>query len=248
MKLVLLGTNGWFDSGEGNTICLLLRAPDFNLILDAGNGIAKLPGYIEGEEKPAFLFLSHFHLDHIEGLHTLGLNGFPSGLRVLSGRGGEEKIRAILRQPYSCDIESLPFRTSFTDLFRTEASLPFEYDTLPLRHSSECFGLRVSARGKTFAYIPDTGDCPNARSLAQGADILVTECAYGPGETNEGWPHLNPEAGADMALKAGAKRHVLVHFDAKRYPDRQSRLDAEKAARKIFPNSVAGFDGAEFEF
>jgi ribonuclease BN (tRNA processing enzyme) len=247
VKVILLGTNGWYDSTAGNTISILVRAGDFDLVLDAGNGFSKLARYADGCDRPAFVFLSHFHLDHIAGLHTLGLNAFTKGLTLMSGRGGEKALRDILRQPYSADLSAYPFRTDFVELDGGKAALPFSYESLPLRHSSECFGLRMEAEGRTLAYIPDTGDCPNAHTLAAGADLLLAECTFLSGEEDEGWPHLNPEAAARIARDSGAKKLVLVHFEARRYRDRGSRLEAEKAAREIFPDSRAGFDGDEFE-
>ena len=46
------------------------RRKSYDIIFDAGNGIAKADRYIS-QEKPVLLFLSHFHIDHIAGLHTL---------------------------------------------------------------------------------------------------------------------------------------------------------------------------------
>ena len=70
MKIIFLGTNGWYDTSLGNTICTLIKTQDFHIILDAGNGLYKIDRHII-DEKPVFLFLSHFHLDHIIGLHIL---------------------------------------------------------------------------------------------------------------------------------------------------------------------------------
>jgi len=37
-----LGTNGWYDTDTGNTICILIDTEEYGIILDAGNGIYKL--------------------------------------------------------------------------------------------------------------------------------------------------------------------------------------------------------------
>ncbi len=71
MKITFLGTNGWYDTSTGNTICILVETDKYNIVLDAGNGLYKIDRYISSE-KPVYLFLSHFHLDHIIGLHILG--------------------------------------------------------------------------------------------------------------------------------------------------------------------------------
>ena len=70
MKVTFLGTNGWFDTATGNTPSILVQSEKFDIILDAGNGIARADRYIT-QDKPVFLFLSHFHIDHIAGLHIL---------------------------------------------------------------------------------------------------------------------------------------------------------------------------------
>lgn len=266
IEIVILGSNGWFDSKTGNTICLLVKTPRCNIVLDAGNGFAKLPAYLGASSKPVYLFLSHFHLDHVVGLHSLALNAFPGGLTILSGRGGQGALAELLRPPYAGFLDHLPFKTRFIELYRPEegdgaklesssrfiddkglaVDLPFRAQALPLVHSSECFGIRLEIDGRVISYVADTGDCENARSLARGADILFTECAYRPGEENPGWPHLNPETAADIALNAGAKRLVLVHFDAHRYPDFPIRRRAETTARRVFKPSRAGRDGDSF--
>ena len=70
MKITFLGTNGWYATQTGNTICTLIETEKYNLVLDAGNGIYKLEKYLDFK-KPVFLFISHLHIDHIEGLHIL---------------------------------------------------------------------------------------------------------------------------------------------------------------------------------
>lgn len=46
IKIYFLGTNGWYDSNTGSTICTLIEHKDFYFILDAGNGFNKIDRYI----------------------------------------------------------------------------------------------------------------------------------------------------------------------------------------------------------
>jgi ribonuclease BN (tRNA processing enzyme) len=46
MKVTFLGTNGWFDTPTGNTVSVLVQTQEYDLIFDAGNGIAKADRYI----------------------------------------------------------------------------------------------------------------------------------------------------------------------------------------------------------
>ncbi len=40
--VIFLGTNGWYDTNIGNTICILVETKKEYLILDAGNGFYKI--------------------------------------------------------------------------------------------------------------------------------------------------------------------------------------------------------------
>ena len=71
MKIYFLGTMGWFDTKLGNTLCVLVDTGKEYIIFDAGTGFSKIDNYIK-DKRPIYLFLSHFHLDHIIGLHAFG--------------------------------------------------------------------------------------------------------------------------------------------------------------------------------
>ena len=117
-----------------------------------------------------------------------------------------------------------------------------------MQHSVPTIGFRISIENKIIAYCPDTGYCDNAVTLAKGAELLIAECAFRPGEESEHWPHLNPETAAKIALEAQAKQLALIHFDAYRYPTMESRQKAQEAAQAIFPNTVAATDEQIIEF
>jgi ribonuclease BN (tRNA processing enzyme) len=68
------------------------------------------------------------------------------------------------------------------------------------------------------------------------------ECSFKPGQTDSGWPHLNPESAALAAKKSKAGKLALIHFDASRYLTIKEHLEAEKVAQKIFPNTIATQD------
>ncbi len=103
--------------------------------------------------------------------------------------------------------------------------------------------LKDTYQAEVIAYCADTGYCANAVALARNADLLIAECAYAPGRSNEAWPHLNPEQAARIACEARAKRLALVHFDARQYPSLSHRDRAGKAAKTLFPCTDVALDG-----
>jgi len=240
-KIIFLGTNGWFDTSTGNTICILINTSSYTIILDAGNGIAKLDKYVDFN-KPAYLFLSHFHLDHIVGLHTICKYAFSRGLWICGQEGIASILGKILDAPFTIPTKDLPFDTQFVELPSQKNQLPFSVVSLPLLHASLTMGYRFEIDDKIITFCGDTGYCDNAVKLAEGADLLITECALQPGQENINWPHLNPETAARIAKESRAKRLSLVHFDAEMYKTIEERKNAQDVAQKIFPDTVATVD------
>lgn len=244
MKIIFLGTNGWYDTETGNTICTLIQTEQYAIILDAGNGLHRAERYLDGA-KPTFLFLSHFHVDHIEGLHILAKFRFEKGLVLCGPTGCRHILGTFLNQPFTVPLAELPYPTRIMEIPEEATSLPFPLEALPLRHSSLTLGYRFAIDGRIIAYCPDTGYCENAVTLGRSADLLITECAYKQGRYCEEWPHLNPETAARIACEAGAKRLALTHFDAGIYQSLPERKESEAVAAGIFPATTAGRDGLE---
>ena len=247
MKVIFLGTNGWYDTKTGNTICTLIQTERFDILLDAGNGIHRAAALVEGA-KPVFLFLSHFHIDHIEGLHILAKFRFREGLTLCAPTGGREILGTFLNAPFTIPLAALPYPARILEMPEETAALPFLVEALPLRHSSLTMGYRFAIDGRIISYCPDTGYCENAVSLARDSDLLITECAYKTGQSCEAWPHLNPETAARIAREAGAQRLALTHFDAGVYTSLPERKESEAVASGIFAETVAATDDLQMVF
>lgn len=246
MKVVFLGTNGWYDTETGNTVCILIEAGEYFIILDAGNGFYKIGEYIT-DEKPIYLFLSHFHLDHIIGFHILNKFNFTQGIRIYGQPGTKSILNTIINEPYTIPLGELPFEVEVHELSEGSHNVPFPVECKVLLHSSKCFGYRFEFQGRVITYCPDTGVCENAVELANKADLLITECSFLPGQHNDRWPHLNPEEAADIARRSGAKKLALVHFDASIYQTLEERKQAQEKARGIFNDTFVAFDNMEVE-
>ena len=244
MKIIFLGTNGWYDTETGNTICTLVQTERYDILLDAGNGIHRAAFHLEGA-KPVFLFLSHFHIDHIEGLHILSKFRFREGLCICGPTGSREILGTFINAPFTTPLAELPYPARILEMPEEAAFLPFPVQVLPLRHTSITLGFRIAVDARIVSYCPDTGFCENAVTLAHSADLLITECAYKEGQSCEAWPHLNPETAARIALEAGAKRLALTHFDAGVYLSLSERKASQAIAAGMFPATTAALDGLE---
>lgn len=246
MQVTFLGTNGWFDTAAGNTVSVLVQTRDYDIIFDAGNGIAKADHYIS-QEKPVYLFLSHFHIDHIVGLHTLVKFRLKQGLKIYTLPGGAALLRTFVGEPFTVPLDKLPYPAHTIELEEGVHKLPFTVECRPLVHPAPCYGYRVEIDGKVIAFCTDTGVCDNAVTLARDADLLITECALKPGEVSVEWPHLNPEDAIGIAKRANAKRLALMHFGAEVYKTVEERKAVEEEFRKLCPGLIAATDGMTTE-
>lgn len=246
MKAIFLGTNGWYDTDTGNTVCTLIETDEYSIILDAGNGIFKLDKYIEGK-KPVYLFISHFHLDHIIGLHILNKFNFRQGLSIYGQAGTKVILNTLINMPFTVPLSALKFKVDIHELSEGVHNIPFLVESRFLLHSSKCMGYRFQFDGKIIAYCPDTGICENTIELARNADLLIAECSFKSGQNNPEWPHLNPEDAAHIAKDANAKKLALLHFDANIYRTLEMRGRAQEIARKIFNNTIASHDNMQLE-
>jgi ribonuclease Z len=102
--------------------------------------------------------------------------------------------------------------------------------------------LGEARRGISFGYITDTRPTDALSDFVHGVDLLVCESMY---DNPEDLPlalvnaHMLAEESAGIARKASAKELVLTHFS----PKVLDTSRAEKAARAVFPNTRAAYDG-----
>jgi ribonuclease BN (tRNA processing enzyme) len=149
MRAVFLGTNGWYNTALANTTCILIRARSQHIILDAGDGLHKIGRFIK-DKKPISLFLSHPHLDHISGLHTLNKFSFPQGVKIYGYQGMKRWLCGIMRPPYSLDLLRLPTPVKLIELKEGRYSLGLTHRAPKPRPVTKrlCNGTRHSWRGK----------------------------------------------------------------------------------------------------
>ncbi|MFW9943254.1 MAG: MBL fold metallo-hydrolase [Candidatus Thorarchaeota archaeon] len=242
MKIIFLGTNGWYATNLGNTTSILISSEQFHIILDAGDGIYKIEQYID-DEKPIILLLSHLHLDHIIGLHIFAKFQLNQDFRIFGYKGTKKRVNQIIKHPFSSPFNEIPLKVQINDLTEGKHNIGFPIMCKFLYHADTCLGYRLELENKILTYCTDTGICTNLFELARDADIFITECSYKPGQEEWGWPHLKPEEAADVAMKSHVKKLILTHFDASSYNTIEHRKNAEERAKALFPETIMAVDG-----
>ncbi|MFA7676568.1 MAG: MBL fold metallo-hydrolase [Candidatus Omnitrophota bacterium] len=245
MKITFLGTNGWYDTKIGNTTCILIETKSEFIVLDAGGGIHKLDKYIRNK-KPIYLFLSHIHLDHIIGLHTLAKFKFSQGIDLYCASGIKKLLTKVITSPYTVSLNRLKTNIRLKELSKS-SKFSFGLEFRKLKHSCTCYGFRFILEDKIISYASDTGVCPNLHYLAAGSDLFITECSAAGSSPNKEWPHLNAREAALVAKKSKVKKMVLMHFNPYIYPTVSSRKAALRQAKGIFKNTFMASDDKAME-
>lgn len=252
MTITFLGTNGWYSSPTGDTPCILIDSQDRYVILDAGNGLYKIDRYIT-TEKPIALFISHFHIDHVSGLHTLAKFDFPQGIDVYVGKGRTKDFETLVNPPFTIgyrpkpeNIARLKTEIRLHELSEQGENIPFPAGAIEQHHAYVDHGYRFELEGKLIAYTGDCGFTEASRKLADQADLLICECSNKKTEIPDVWGHFDPTQAATLAKEADVKQLILTHFGASMYPAPEDRKWAAKEAKEIFPETIAAVDGMEF--
>ncbi len=225
----------------GNTSCVEVElAEGATLILDAGSGIRELGRKLAARRPGRLdLFLTHLHLDHVEGLGffeplwsrgwELHVWGPPSATAHL-----RERVSRYLSPPlFPVSLSEAPSSVSFDDVPREPWRIGGALvEAQPVEHPGPTVGYRIEEAGRVLVYLPDhepyltasLDDEPewiSGWALASGADVLLHDSQYTEDEypSRVGWGHSSVAHAAAFACAADVGRLALFHHDPMRSDD-----------------------------
>jgi phosphoribosyl 1,2-cyclic phosphodiesterase len=220
----------------GNTSCVSVELSDGTLIVfDAGTGIRNLGLELVGNgPREIHLCLTHFHLDHVEGIGffaplfdprtQLHIWGPPSTERSL-----EERIAFYLSPPvFPLALSDIPAQLTFHDVPDEPWQLGrAEVFATEVSHPGTTVGYRLTENGSVFAYLPDhepaigvplealSPDWMSGFPIAVGATALVHDAQYTEDEyeSKVGWGHSSITDAVVFASRATVGHLLLFHHD-----------------------------------
>lgn len=230
----------------GNTPCVEVRpthghADDPIIVLDAGSGIRLLGQSLmqHGESQRAIhLFLSHRHLDHVQGLAHFGpLFGRARAIQICCGDSEHDTVPAFVSSlvappmfPHVDGLSRAIETCEWPDGNRIDVGSLF-LTRYPARHPGEAAVFLVhDAEGPLVAYAPDNElgyaeadpalaawRTSLARSL-RGVPVLIHDATYQADELpqHRGWGHSSSAEAVRFAMECEARTLVLFHH----HPDR----------------------------
>jgi ribonuclease BN (tRNA processing enzyme) len=169
------------------------------------------------------VFISHFHADHFFGLPFLlleyaYLTDRTSPLTIVGPPELEERLKQLValggysglwEKSHAIDVRYVEVEDGTTG---TVNGVNFE--AIEVDHAGpglRCFGFRARREGRTLAYTGDTRYCEQLVQLAEGAEVLVSDCTYASGR---GLPeHMSFEEVRELQARiAPTTQFVLTHL------------------------------------
>ncbi|MEW6087228.1 MAG: MBL fold metallo-hydrolase [bacterium] len=255
----------------GNTSCIEIDTgkKDETVIIDAGSGIKALGqklmdrGFCNGNGT-GYLFLSHYHLDHILGFpffapfFTRGEN--KNRFTIYGPKQKNDSLKEIINHLISAPFFPL-------SLNRLSAALDFReiepgeiikltdinISTERLNHPGGGLAYRFNLKKISVVYVTDTEPISENKpdnmltGFIKGADVLIYDATYTPEEyvNKKGWGHSTWKHGIMLANEACVKKLVLFHHDLDHSDEKLSEI--EKAAKKEFKDIELAREGMELE-
>lgn len=246
----------------GNTSCLEVRAGGKLLIFDGGTGLRPL-GETLLREQPveADIFLSHTHVDHIQGFPFFQPLFAPGNrFRLWAGNLGTAglALNDVLCRYMATPLFPVPpqifaAEVTYHDFTAGERLRPrpgLELRTAPLNHPQGATAYRLEHGGRSLCYVTDTEHVEgsadnNVLRLVDGADTMVYDATYSDEEYPRfrGWGHSTWQEALRIADQAGVRRVVLFHHDPSHDDETMDRI--ANAAERARPGTLVAREGME---
>jgi CheY-like chemotaxis protein len=228
-----------FKGGEPSkygrqTACVSLETERDLLIFDAGSGIGPLGREIvkSGKHKELWLFLTHFHQDHFEGLAEFAPAYQPGyKLNICGANDPDQALQDRIQRIFETAPPELGALQAELQLFEM---LEETYEVIPgvqvspffANHPGTTLAFIIELEGRRFAYSPDSeiyGEEGTALQdyderlckLIQGTDLLVHDARYldSDYQTRKNNGHSSWVNTVNLAGRSGVKNLVLFHHD-----------------------------------
>jgi ribonuclease BN (tRNA processing enzyme) len=220
-----------------------VETPSYLFVFDAGSGLVPLGDALtaSGRHNELWMFLTHFHPDHVEGLSSFSCARDKDITLHISGASDPDKpleqaLKAALEPGFGGSMP--PAKIELYELMeQAYAILPgVRLTVFYANHPGTTLAYALQTDGRKIVYCPDSelyGEDATALqdydekigAVCRGADLLFHDGRYTVEDhkKNRNTGHSSFLSAVDFAGKNKVKTLVLVHQDAA-YSDEQ--LDA----------------------
>jgi len=216
-----------------HTSCVSVETPAHIFVFDAGSGISLLGNELmkSGKHKELWIFLTHFHHDHVEGLagfpcardkdYTLHISGASDPDKTL-----EQALKTALEPGFGEEMPAAKIEL-YELMEQTYEILPgVRLSVFYANHPGTTLAYILQTEGRKIVYCPDSelyGEYATALqdydekigAVCRGADLMFHDGRYTAEDykKNRNTGHSSFIAAVDFAGKNLVKALVLVHQD-----------------------------------
>ncbi|MDC0563952.1 MBL fold metallo-hydrolase [Alphaproteobacteria bacterium] len=230
----------------GNTTCFEISTYNYQIFYDAGSGFCSADLF--RDSKDVFIFFSHFHHDHIQGL-LFNSSLFYQGKKVIltSALYNKKNIFTILRgyfsEPYfPVDIfntlKSLSVENFNTVVKKLKNEISVSY--IKLNHPGGAVGYKFTENKKTIVILLDNEFNKEQETrlidFCNNANLVVWDATFTENELqkNEGFGHSSIEQAENFTLRANIEKMVLCHHAPGRTDAEIDSLSKSISSSKVF--------------
>lgn len=218
----------------GSTSCLVVSENDQLLVLDGGSGMQQLYFGSNIAYRRIDILLTHFHLDHLQGLGFFKPL-FDPGMEVhiwgptSSTHSLHSRLSRYLSPPlFPVLIRDLPCKLHLHEIENSDFNIgSFNISSRYVIHPGPTVGFRIRNQKSSFTYIPDHEPAlgcdgminehkwVSGFDIANHTDLLYHDAQYTPEEykIRIGWGHSSMLDTLRFAAFTGAKQLLLAHHD-----------------------------------
>ncbi len=216
MEIIVLGSGGFIPTKKQKSSSYLLKHRGDYFLLDCGcGGIQRLIELKFDWTKINHIFISHFHIDHINDLLVLLHSQVTSRRKTLKifGPKNIKRIGDFIRKELSGSIT--PPRFIFNNITSKKIRIKnLKIEIIPVKHHElmPSIAYKFIADDKTTVYSGDLGPMVDKNKFikfCKNADLLIADSGGNPNKP--GGDHLNPKEVGELAQKARVKKLILTH-------------------------------------
>jgi phosphoribosyl 1,2-cyclic phosphodiesterase len=230
MKLTIHGVRGSVPTPSrkvvrygGNTSCYEITTDCFQLFFDTGTGFSNAG--ILRDTKEVYVFYSHFHHDHIQGL-AFNPGIFESGkpVTLTSGLACKKTLKETLQKYFSGSYFPIDIFKALAHLKTIDIGDVIErlrgtiaIDCIDLNHPGGAVGYSVSSKRKKVVILLDNEFTELQKDellkFCKDTDLLIWDGMFTDGELTkkQGWGHSSIEEAVRFSKLSKIKRTLVCH-------------------------------------